>query len=1850
MTKLPSVAIVGIGGIFPQAPTLDKFWSNIRVGLDAAREPPPGRWLLSKEDAFDSRIAQPDKVYSKRGCFVEDFWLDPDGLDIDRTLLDQLDPVFHLSLQAGRQAWRDAATENLNRRRVGVIIGNIVLPTEYLSRLAQEYLGRTFEEEVRRVHGWPAGLSHLRPGRFWGLNRRAAGFPAAVLAKALGLGGGHYTLDAACASSLYALKLAVDELQAGRADAMLTGGLSRPDCLYTQMGFSQLRALSPRGRCSPFDAGADGLVIGEGAGMFVLKRLDDAIRDEDHVYAVIAGIGLSNDVQGKLLAPSPEGQLRALRAAYQQADWHPPDVDLIECHGTGTPAGDGVELESLRQFWDDFADKNGETEVGQCVIGSVKSNIGHTLTAAGSAGLLKVLLALREQTLPPTANFSTPAPALAESECPFRVLMKHQRWNRRERGRASSIADRESTVPRRAAVSAFGFGGINAHVLLEEWVPSGDGGVRPLSRHNVSNVIQAQGANVPRPEVPIAIVGIGAHFGPWNNRQLFQERTLRARSVSDGGPRFPSHWWGAERSAWFQERGFGSAIFQGYFIDEVAVAADQFRIPPKELEEMLPQQLLMLMVAAEAIADAQWNEAELLQTGVFIGLGLDLNTTNFHVRWSLPNRAREWNQELGLNLSQEELQAWTRELRDAAGPPLTANRTMGALGAVAASRVAREFHIGGPSFTLSCEENSGLRALGVATRLLQSGEIKQALVGAVDLAGDIRAVLADVSGEWATSGAKRQDMPAETKRRLIGEGAAAVVLKRLDDAQRDGDRVYAVIEGMGAASRNTLGAVENMDFVELALGDALAEARCDINGVELADCDMVDDIGHCGAALGFASLVTTSLRPLDGVGADENGFRRRLALMLKSFDGNCLAIILRQAAGQTSKKLPSCFPALASPTSKCWPPSDPESRSHAIIVLRGGNAFQVPKLPNGRTRAESSKPLQPVQDRLLEAPALAASSAAISRLESAAMKPETGAISLLIQQMASAQDAKAAAHQAYLRLSQNLAETYAGQMEFQMALLKENPSAPQLIDFQAEARPANRLSRGDEAPCLPAAFDRAQCLEFAVGSMARVLGPAFAEVDTFPTRVRLPDEPLMLVDRIVSIDAEPRSMKPGQLITEHNIKPSDWYLDNGRIPPCIAIESGQADLFLSGYLGIDFQTRGRAVYRLLDAVVTFHRGLPGPGEVIRYDIRIERFFRQGDTWFFRFQFDGTVNGQPLLTMREGCAGFFTANELAAGRGVVDHSQNRQSSDGDKSAAMFVPVDVTNLDAHQLDALRAGDLPCCFGPLFAGLNIRDPRRLPGGKMKLIHRVAHLDPRGGRYGRGVIRAEADIHPDDWFLTCHFVDDRVMPGTLMYECCLHTLRIYLMSMGWVGEQKNVAWEPIPGVASRLKCRGQVIETTQVAAYEVSIKELGFRPEPYAIADAIMYADGKAIVEIIDMTLQLSGSSREKLQAIWGKNPKSEIRNPKQIQSSKSQIQDREPLFDHDRILAFAVGKPSEAFGEPYRVFDEGRFIARLPGPPYHFLDRIITIQAEPWKMKPGGIVESQYDVPPDAWYFQANRQPRMPYAVLLEIALQTCGWTAAFMGSALTSPDDLHFRNLGGEAVQLAEVTPHSGTLTTNVKVAKVSHSGGMIIQPYDFEIHDGIQPVYRGNTYFGFFTPQALAQQVGIRDAAIYPITDTDRANSKKIPYPSTPPFPDSRLRMVDNIDLYLSDGGPHGMGLILGSKNVDPEEWFFKAHFYQDPVWPGSLGLESLVQLLKAMAAERWQLGPDSIFEAIVLGKKHRWVYRGQVLPINRSVSIQAEVTAVDDAQRRVEADGFLSVDGRIIYHMTGFSVGLRTRT
>jgi 3-hydroxymyristoyl/3-hydroxydecanoyl-(acyl carrier protein) dehydratase len=893
--------------------------------------------------------------------------------------------------------------------------------------------------------------------------------------------------------------------------------------------------------------------------------------------------------------------------------------------------------------------------------------------------------------------------------------------------------------------------------------------------------------------------------------------------------------------------------------------------------------------------------------------------------------------------------------------------------------------------------------------------------------------------------------------------------------------------------------------------------------------------------------------------------------------------------------------------------------------------------------------------------------------------------------MAESNKATADAHKTFLDFSSELTRSFEKTFDTQTRLIETMISDNGFPAGEPGFKNREQIEKIKEPA--QSAFSRDMCLEFAIGSVGRVLGPEFAVVDTYNVRVRLPDEPLMLVDRIISVEGEKRSLGSGRVVTEHDVLPQAWYLDGGRAPVCISVEAGQADLFLCSYLGIDHAVKGKRSYRLLDAVVKFYRGLPRPGDVIRYEIDIDHFVRQGDTYLFFFRFEGFIGNSRLISMHNGCAGFFTHEEVRNSGGIILTEEDTCPRAGKKPSDWkdLVPVYTESYTDDAIEALRRGDLAECFGPFFHGIELAESLRLPGGRMKLIHRILLLEPEGGRYGLGLIRAEADINPDDWFLTCHFMDDMVMPGTLMYECCAHTLRVFIQRMGWVTAKPGTCYEPVVGVESVLKCRGPVTPKIRHVWYEVEIKELGYSPEPYVIADALMYADGQRIVLFRDMSMKVTGIVREEIEAVWekaevggqrtevgdqrtedkgrraevrGQRPEARGQRPAtSIQHPETRI--RKPaIFDRDKILSFAVGKPSQAFGESYRVFDRDRVIARLPGPPYSFLDRIISVEPEAWALKPGGWIEAEYDVSPDAWYFKADRSSSMPFCVLLEIALQPCGWLAAYLGSALRSDKDLKFRNLGGNAVLNRMILPDKKTLSMRARMTKVSESGEMIIERFDFKVLQDAEIVYSGDTYFGFFTKQALTRQIGIRgaDQQAYCPTATELQRSRSCNFENQAPLrpddpdihpapplamPAKALRMIDRIEIYVRTGGPQGLGFIRGVKQVRPDEWFFKAHFYQDPVWPGSLGIESFLQLVKFVAIDRWEHLVDSHRFELITGEPHNWIYRGQVIPENKTVEVEAVITKIINTPvPTLYANGFLKVDGLYIYQMENFGFRL----
>ncbi|MCS0600692.1 polyketide synthase dehydratase domain-containing protein [Streptomyces sp. LP11] len=463
------VAIVGMAVLLPGAPGLDAYWRNLRDGVDAIQDVPEGRWDADyyRPGPAPGPVA-PDQVYCRRGGFVDGLAeVDVTRYGIMPAAVPGTEPDQLIALDVAAAALADAGGEARlpARHRVGVTLGRGGYLTPGLARLDQRV--RTTRQLVRTLGELLPGLSTAQLDRVREAFTERLGpdspdsaiglvpnLAASRIANRLDLRGPAYTVDAACASSLVAVDQAVTELGTGRCDLMLAGGVHHCHDITLWSVFSQLRALSPSQRSRPFHRDADGILIGEGTGVVVLKRLADAERDGDRVYAVIRGTGVAGDGRAAgLVNPDPGGQARAVRQAWEAAGLDPAapgSLGLLEAHGTATPAGDAAELATLAEV---FGLPSAEAD--RAVIGSVKSMIGHTMPAAGVAGLVKAALALHHRTLLPTLHCDDPHPALAATR--FRTLDRARPW----------AADPEQPV-RRAAVNAFGFGGINAHVVLEE--------------------------------------------------------------------------------------------------------------------------------------------------------------------------------------------------------------------------------------------------------------------------------------------------------------------------------------------------------------------------------------------------------------------------------------------------------------------------------------------------------------------------------------------------------------------------------------------------------------------------------------------------------------------------------------------------------------------------------------------------------------------------------------------------------------------------------------------------------------------------------------------------------------------------------------------------------------------------------------------------------------------------------------------------------------------------------------------------------------------------------------------------------------------------------------------------------------------------------------------------------------------------------------------------------------------------------------------------------------------------------------------------------------------------------------
>lgn len=1639
------IAVVGRGCVLPGALDPDSFWENVLAGRTSLTHVPEGRWGVAHGRVMGDCA---DRTWTDVGGYVHGFEsvFDPTGFRLDPGSIGELDRVFQWTLYGVREALRESGQQERSAR-TGLVLGNLSYPSAAAARYAEDV--------------WLDGR-HADP-RPDARNRFCSGLPAQLAARALGFGAGGFALDAACASSLYAIKIACDRLQDARAELMIAGGVNASDNLNIHLGFCALGAMSRTGRSRPFHRDADGLVPAEGAAFVALMRLSDALAAGAPIHGVIRGAGLTNDGRAaSLLSPAEQGQTRAMRLAFQVAGLPPQSVSLAECHATGTAAGDAVEVRSMAGVFGGCAD---------LPIGSVKSNVGHLITAAGGASLLKVLGAMRAGVLPPTLNARQPLEDLTGT--PLRLLHEAEEW----RG------------PRRAAINAFGFGGTNAHLIVDAWDPDATRTSIPIRR------------TLPEP-AQIAVVAVGARAG---------------------------------------QADFPSALFQGGPLREpmeaVEVSLEGLRVPPSDLQEALAQQVLMLETVRDAVRGVNLPAQ---RTMVVVGAGCDLEGARYLARWRAPDPASQ----------------------SAFAPPLNAAAVLGMMLNIVANRINAQLDLGGPGYTVCAEEASGLVAVELAARAIRAGEADAAVVGAVDLSAEPvhRAALRELGLD-----------------RVASDAAVVLVLKRRGDARRGGDPVIALLEDRPRA------------VPDLVVGDRHLGAHY----------DPAERFGSAHAVQGLLSLAVAALalhhRALPGQGPTPD--LRTAQAVTAPLQADPVRVSLRAADVAAGVPADTAAPVGERPADRG-------------AVLRWAAHRPPVVLP------------QPQPARL--DPVLVAAVRHQGRIHEL--------------------------HQAFLT---EQADFQALQAEVHTRFLQSRLRAEAAF-LRVPARAATT-------------FDRGQLERLATGRISAVFGPRFAPQDGHLHQTRLPAPPLLLVDRVTGLDALPASMGTGTIWTETDVRLDSWYLDGtGLMPPGLLVESGQADLLLISWLGVDLLNRGERRYRLLGCDLRFHGSPPGPGETVRHRIGVDRHAEHDGVRIFFFHSECRVGGSPRLTVRNGQAGFFTDQELAESTGVLWDPAASVPPAGLQLDPPAIDGVGRSFDHQAVRAFAAGHPADCFGPGWAATraHIRSPR-IDQGRMLLLGEVTELDPRGGPWGRGYLRAELPITPHDWFFDGHFLNDPCMPGTLMMQGALQAMAFYLAAMGFTIERDGWRFEPVPDETFRIRCRSQVTPASRLLVYEVFVSQMSAGPCPTLFADVLCSAGGIAALHGERLGLRLVPDwplshwrelSAPAVQKTGDPVPPATLGGLRGHRESKPVAEAGGIPYDYAAILASAWGRPTEAYGPRFAAFDGARRVARLPGPPYQFMTRVTGLETPPAGGEVGSRIDVDYDVPDEVWYFEQNGHQVMPLCVLSEVVLQPCGALAVAIGTTLGSQTDVFFRNLGGDITVQAEVGPQTRTLRTRVELRSHAQHDGMIIQGFDLECFADGQPVLSGSATFGFFPSESFDNQGGLppapaeQAAFAHPcdyLVDLTRRPAR---------YCGGRLRlagpmllMLDRVTGYWPQGGAAGLGRLRAEKDVDAGEWFFKAHFFQDPVQPGSLGLESVCQLLQFYMIER-NLGAgiaDPRFEPVMTGLALSWKYRGQITPTDGRVTTEVEITRIsqDDHGCLVTAQAWLWVDGRRIYQVQ--RIGMR---
>lgn len=1954
------IAIVGLATQYPDADNPQTFWQNLLDKKDSRTQISPEKLNANPAD-YQGVQGQSDRFYCDKGGYIQHFEFDAKGYQLPESAFDGLDESFLWALDCSRKALQDAgiAPSDAVLARTGIVMGTLSFPTARSNELFLPLYHQTVEKALQNklnqsafqladfgnsVNALNANNQALNVA-----NGAVAHTASKLVSDALGLGGTQLSLDAACASSVYALKLACDYLTTGKADMMLAGAVSGADPFFINMGFSIFHAYPDHGISAPFDSNSKGLFAGEGAGVLVLKRLEDAERDGDNIYAVVSGIGLSNDGKGQfVLSPNSKGQVQAFERAYSAANTLPANIEVIECHATGTPLGDKVELASMERF---FEDKLAGSAVP--LIGSAKSNLGHLLTAAGMPGIMKMIFAMRSGRLPPSINLSAPISSPKGLFSAKNLPTELHAW-----------PDKAGNDRRHAGVSVFGFGGCNAHLLLESYAAA-----------NTSSKRQQSAATVSYQHTPLNIIGLASHFGPLSSINAL-DNTIHARQ--DAFIPLPAkRWKGLDKHPEILANFGLPSVPQGAYIDQFDFDFLRFKVPPNEDDRLISQQLLLIKVADEAIRDANLKPGG--KVAVLVAMETELELHQFRGRVNLHTQLADSLKKQGITLTQAEYLALEKIAMDSVLDAAKLNQYTSFIGNIMASRIASLWDFNGPAFTISAAEQSVARCIDVAENLLSQESLDAVVIAAVDLSGSLEQVIlknavSPVAFNATDTGWK------------VGEGAGALVLTTAQsstaqpsNAADNANANSSYGDSYGHISGQVFGAIcdiQGNSNTARICDDLLTQAKVNSSQIsliensisveQLADSELVlntllpsvnqrsqaaDTLGHNFAAAGMASILSALLQLKNQAQLNKHSSQAQQHALVATFSqGKCSQLLLSQSATQAYNLQQRLEQDLTLSEQK-----------HLIkqVTLGGRDIYQhILDTPlagldaiQQKAQAMTALPARSQRKHLAQiaskdtsrfatsSPTTAQQKETLSSMPMNALStPNKNATQAELKDAAflSNQQLAREAHLAFLQsraeglkladalMKAQLASELAvnGQVALvqQQAIVQASATAvlphPVLYPNHAkvpEYTPPTPISK----PCI---WDYADLVEYAEGDIAKVFGPDYAIIDSYSRRVRLPTTDYLLVSRVTKLNAQMNQYQPCTMTTEYDIPVDAPYLVDGQIPWAVAVESGQCDLMLISYLGIDFENKGERVYRLLDCTLTFLGDLPRGGDTLRYDISINHFARNGDTLLFFFSYECFVGDKLILKMDGGCAGFFTDKELADGKGVIRTEaeiKTRNLALNNPNKPRFNPLlncAQNQFDYSQIHKLLSADIGGCFGGAHAAhqaqYGLQPSLCFASEKFLMIEQVSNLEVHGGAWGLGSVQGHKQLEADHWYFPCHFKGDQVMAGSLMAEGCGQLLQFFMLHIGMHLGVKDGRFQPLENASQKVRCRGQVLPQSGLLTYRMEITEIGMSPRPYAKANIDILLNGKVVVDFQNLGVMIkeeaectryladnANSTANNTTRNVAKNavsaaplvsttpvslaaplmaqlpdltaptnkgvvPLKHVSAPVAPADSKyaNRVPDTLPFTPY-HMFEFATGDIENCFGPDFSIY-RGLIPPRTPCGDLQLTTRVIAIDGKRGELKKPSSCIAEYEVPANAWYYDKNSHHAvMPYSVLMEISLQPNGFISGYMGTTLGFPgQELFFRNLDGNGKLLRHVDLRGKTIVNDSRLLSTVIAGSNIIQNFSFELSCDGEPFYQGKAVFGYFKGDALKNQLGIDNGKItqpWHVQNGIVADSqinlldkqhRSFNAPKGQPhyrLAGGQLNFIDKAEI-VTAGGKAGLGYLYAERTIDPSDWFFQFHFHQDPVMPGSLGVEAIIELMQTYAIDQ-DLGAG--FKSPKFGQilsDIKWKYRGQINPLNKQMSLDVHITSVtdDNGKRIIMGDANLSKDGLRIYEVKDIAI------